>query len=323
MVGGAVPRLPASYVHRATARAARRDVMCRAGGDPLQVVLCERAGRGACAWTRGGGLERVVLTRAGGAGLARRLAAVVRRGRRGSARRAPCARAVRPDRGGAWSAGRLGVARLCARAGRVAAHGSRASRGKPRRCVRARGRRRPGNKRRASRAAKRRGGERLARERGRRPGHGLLRSAREEEGRARPALEWPSGERERGRGARSTGAERAERRGVARSGRAAEEEGSECASAAKAECAGQGRHARPGARARGQWRVRPALIAVGGRAMRRWRGKRERERGAVGEKGKVTWNQESGIGCSGQIKDFRNLGFRFYEVLELNDEKEF
>ena len=29
----------------------------------------------------------------------------------------------------------------------------------------------------------------------------LLRSAREEEGRARPALEWPSGERERGRGA--------------------------------------------------------------------------------------------------------------------------
>ena len=28
----------------------------------------------------------------------------------------------------------------------------------------------------------------------------LLRSAREEEGRARPALEWPSGERERGRG---------------------------------------------------------------------------------------------------------------------------
>ena len=79
----------------------------------------------------------------------------------------------------------------------------------------------------------------------------LLRSAREEEGRARPALEWPSGERERGRGARSTEAERAERRGVARSGRAAEEEGSECASAAKAECAGQGRHARPGARARG------------------------------------------------------------------------
>ena len=85
------------------------------------------------------------------------------------------------------------------------------------------------------------------------------------------------GARERKGGARSTGAERAERRGVARSGRAAEEEGSECASAAKAECAGQGRHARPGARARGQWRMRPALIAVGGRAMRRWRGKRERE----------------------------------------------
>ena len=58
------------------------------------------------------------------------------------------------------------------------------------------------------------------------------------------------GARERKGGPRSIGAERAERRGVARSGRAAEE-GSECASVAKAECAGQGRHARPGARARG------------------------------------------------------------------------
>jgi len=72
--------------------------------------VCGRAGRGACAWTRGGGLERVMLKRAGGAGLARRLAAVVRRGRRGSARRAPCARAVRPDRGGARSRGRAGAA---------------------------------------------------------------------------------------------------------------------------------------------------------------------------------------------------------------------
>ena len=69
------------------------------------------------------------------------------------------------------------------------------------------------------------------------------------------------------------------------------------------------RRQRPSARARGgmrdrvrgpggQWRVRPALIAVGGRAMRRWRGKRERERererGAVGEKGKVT--SMNGIG---------------------------
>ena len=75
--------------------------------------------------------------------------------------------------------------------------------------------------------------------------------------------------------------------------------------------------------------MRPALIAVGGRAMRRRRGKRERERerarcGRRKRKGDIDeWNQESGIGCSGQIKDFRNLGFRFYEVLELNDEKEF
>ena len=66
--------------------------------------------------------------------------------------------------------------------------------------------------------------------------------------------------------------------------------GEECA----AGCVGQGRHARPGARARGQWRVRPALIAVGGRAMRLWRGKRERERGTVGEKEKVT--STNGIG---------------------------
>ena len=85
------------------------------------------------------------------------------------------------------------------------------------------------------------GGERLARERGRRPGHGLLRNAR------------------------------------ARGGM-------------------RGRVRGPG----GQWRVRPALIAVGGRAMRRWRGKRERGRGTTGEKGKVTsmngiGNRESGV----------------------------
>ena len=176
--------------------------------------------RGACgrAWTRGGSLERVVLTRAGGAGLARRLAAVVRRGRRGSARRAPCARAVRPDRGGARSRGRAGAACQGGEHGRAGyarvsqtGHGARAG-SAWHGCSAARGKRRGGPGRRWS-------------------------------GRA-------GSEREEG-GARSTGAERAERRGVARSGRAAEEEGSECASAAKAECAGQGRHARPGTRARG------------------------------------------------------------------------
>ena len=71
-------------------------------------------------------------------------------------------------------------------------------------------------------------------------------------------------------------------------------EGSECAPAAIAGCAGQGRRARPGARAREGMRVWPALIAVGGRAMRRWRGKRERERGTVGEKEKV--ESTNGIG---------------------------
>jgi len=60
--------------------------------------------------------------------------------------------------------------------------------------------------------------------------------------------------------------------------------------------AGQGR----------QWCVRPALIAVGGRAMRRWRGKRERARyDRRKRKGDIDeWNRESGIGCSGQRKDF-------------------
>ena len=78
-------------------------------------------------------------------------------------------------------------------------------------------------------------------------------------------------------------------------------------------CTGQGRHARLGARARGQWRVRPALIAVGGRAMRRWRGKRESARyDRRKRKGDIDeWHRESGIGCSGQRKDFQNLGFRF------------
>ena len=142
----------------------------------------------------------------------------------------------------------------------------------------------------------------------------LLRSAREEEGRARPALEWPSGERERGRGARSTGAERAERRGVARSGRTIEEEGSECASAAKAECAGQGRHARPGARARGAV-ARAAGANCGRRSRDETVAREKRERARCGRrKRKVDideWIQESGIGCSGQRKDFQNLGFRF------------
>ena len=60
--------------------------------------------------------------------------------------------------------------------------------------------------------------------------------------------------------------------------------------------------ARLGARARGQRRVRPALIAVGGRAMRRWRGKRGRERGMVGEKEKVASTNRIGSWESG-IRD--------------------
>ena len=70
--GGAVPRSPASYVPRVTARAARRDVMCRAGGDPLQVVLCSRQ-RGQVAWPCG---ARVLVARRGG----RRAGAVAWRG---------------------------------------------------------------------------------------------------------------------------------------------------------------------------------------------------------------------------------------------------
>ena len=85
------------------------DAMPQAGGDRAQAALfrgrrrcaastavgrwrgvCGRAGRGvaACEWARGGGLEQA-CSRA----LARGPAAVVRRGRRGSACRAPCARA--------------------------------------------------------------------------------------------------------------------------------------------------------------------------------------------------------------------------------------
>ena len=69
-----------------------------------------------------GGLERVVLKRAGGAGLARRLAAVVRRGRRGSARRALCARAH-----GQSGAARVHAAErvLRARVGSMAVRGMR------------------------------------------------------------------------------------------------------------------------------------------------------------------------------------------------------
>ena len=89
--------------------------------------VCGRAGRGACAWTRGGGLERVVLKRAGGAGLARRLAAVVRRGRRGSARRAPCVRVVRGWTGAARVARGRATGRRAACAGAGQAAGARAA----------------------------------------------------------------------------------------------------------------------------------------------------------------------------------------------------
>ena len=82
--GGAVPRSPASYVHRATAHAARQDVMCRAGGDPLQVVLCGRQ-RGQVAWPCG---------------------ARVRGARRGVQRAGAAAWRVRP--GSVWACGRSG-----------------------------------------------------------------------------------------------------------------------------------------------------------------------------------------------------------------------
>ena len=195
--GGAVPRSPASYVHRATARAVRRDVMCRAGGDPLQVVLCGRQ-RGQVAWLCG---ARVLVARRGG----RHAGAVACAGARVMARVRGRAEAVCSGR--AHARGRCGAgAQAC---GRGAAWPSRL--GTPS-AVCAGGAARPGR-----RAFTRPSGCCV-------PGWGawpcgecegepdrawsagrlgvarLLRSAREEEGRARPALEWPSGERERGRG---------------------------------------------------------------------------------------------------------------------------
>ena len=77
---------------------------------------------------------------------------------------------------------------------------------------------------------------------------------------------------------------------------------------------GPGKACAAGCAARGQWRVRPALIAVGGRAMRLWREKRERERGPVGEKEKVTSTNGIGSWESGirdREKIFRDLGFGF------------
>ena len=84
------------------------------------------------------------------------------------------------------------------------------------------------------------------------------------------------------------------------------------------------RRQRPSARARGGMRGRvrgPGVVAraAGANCGRRSRDetvareKRERARcGRRKRKGDIDeWIQESGIGCSGQIKDFRNLGFRF------------
>ena len=196
--GGALPRSPASYVHRATARAARRDVMCRAGGDPLQVVLCGRQ-RGQVAWPCG---ARVLVARRGG----RRAGAVACAGARVVARvrgRAEAvwsgscssARAVRGWRAGLrpWCgvavAARHAERRVrgrCGQTGAARVHAAervlRARVGSM--AVRGEGEGEPDRAWSAGRLG-------VAR---------LLRSAREEEGRARPALEWPSGERERGRG---------------------------------------------------------------------------------------------------------------------------
>ena len=189
---GAVPRSPASYVHRATARAARRDVMCRAGGDPLQVVLCGRQ-RGQVAWLCG---ARVLVARRGG----RRAGAVARAGAPGRAEAVwsgSCSRA-RAVRG--W---RAGLRPWCGVA--VAArHAERRVRG---RC----GQTGAARVHAAERVLRARVGSMAVRgecegepdrawSAGRLGVARLLRSAREEEGRARPALEWPSGERERGRG---------------------------------------------------------------------------------------------------------------------------
>ena len=85
-----------------------------------------------------------------------------------------------------------------------------------------------------------------------------------------------NGDKERKKGKRGKGSKMGKRKGKGKRGVSAH------------------RRQRPSARARGQWRVRPALIAVGGRAMRRWRGKRERGRGMTGEKGKVA--SMNGIG---------------------------
>jgi len=104
--GVAVPRSPASYVHRATARAARRDVMCRAGGDPLQVVLCGRQ-RGQVAWLCG---ARVLVARRGG----RHAGAVACAGARVVARARGRAEAVWSGR--AHARGRCGAgAQACGR----------------------------------------------------------------------------------------------------------------------------------------------------------------------------------------------------------------
>ena len=71
---------------------------------------------------------------------------------------------------------------------------------------------------------------------------------------------------------------------------------------------------------RGQGRqrhVRPAIIAVGGRACTGWDvgEEKESERARYGRRqrkdGHDEWNQMLEIGCSGQRKDFRELGFRF------------
>ena len=75
-----------------------------------------------------------------------------------------------------------------------------------------------------------------------------------------------------------------------------------------------------------QRRMRPAIIAVGGRACATGRraardgttARKERERGTVGEKEKM--DTTNGIRCWNDERSWKVLGL---EITELNDEKEF
>jgi len=73
--------------------------------------------------------------------------------------------------------------------------------------------------------------------------------------------------------------------------------------ACAAGCAGQGAVARAAGANCGR-RSRDETVAREKRERARY--DRRKRKGDIDE-----WNRESGIGCSGQRKDFQNLGFRF------------